>query len=268
MNKHFDINRFRKLFEKELTERIPLILKNCMAVSLSHIGFVLLGVLLSSSPAMSMMSRSSFIMTVSFVVAFMAPFALYKSFNHRKMGIDYITLPASVNEKFLSMILISLVIFPFVIFSTLIVTDTLVAIVRPSLFEYYIFSKESPMTFSISSLADLSVFPLFAFAGNLIFRENKIIKTILSTALIFVIFIAIISILFLYVYDSQLEQIRATTNSVSIQISSLQEMSKMNMFDTYPGLKSVITLLSMVYNIAFPAGALAAAYHKMKTIQY
>ncbi|PKO95860.1 MAG: hypothetical protein CVU12_07930 [Bacteroidetes bacterium HGW-Bacteroidetes-7] len=264
----FNINRFGKLLKKELSERLPIMLKIAVILSISLVGFWLTYIIFKTDPQVSSYGRAVYLFLVTYFTAVMAPFNMYKGFNHHKKGIDYISLPASVQEKFLSMVIISLVAMPLLVFAMVMMTDTAIALINPSVFKGFIFSDTSFLNSSSTSFADLSILPLFCLLGNLLFRGNKVVKTFLSIAGTYIVFILIVAFLFLYVFKDQITEIQGLQLQIKLTVNSLTELYRNEVFEGYPAIKVTIAALAVLYNVGFPVGALTGAYYRMKTIQY
>ncbi|MDP3398319.1 MAG: hypothetical protein Q8S23_04160 [Bacteroidales bacterium] len=268
MKDNFNINRFGKLIKKELSERVPMMVKVAAILSLILVGFWLTYTIFKNDPVVSASARVIYLYIATFFTVVMGPFNMYKGFNHHKKGLDYISLPASVPEKFFSMIIVSLIVMPLVVFGSILATDTLITIINPSVFNGFIFIDPSFLNFSSSSLADIIILPLFCLLGNLLYRGNKVVKTFLTVAGAYIVFIMIVAFLFLYVFKDQMEAVQGMQLQFKLTVENLSELYKNEVFEGYPAIKITIAVLAVLYNIGFPVGALTGAYYRMKTIQY
>ena len=138
MNQYFSINRFWMLFRKEFSERIHTMAKVAIIFSLILVAAWLISILLSmavhSSSIMHVQGRFNYLLSVTVIMVIFSPLILYYRINNRKKGIDYITLPASFNEKFVSMLLNTLIVFPLVIILSILATDLIISTIHPTLF--------------------------------------------------------------------------------------------------------------------------------------
>jgi len=166
------------------------------------------------------------------------------------------------------MVIISLVAMPLLVFAMVMMTDTAIALINPSVFKGFIFSDTSFLNSSSTSFADLSILPLFCLLGNLLFRGNKVVKTFLSIAGTYIVFILIVAFLFLYVFKDQITEIQGLQLQIKLTVNSLTELYRNEVFEGYPAIKVTIAALAVLYNVGFPVGALTGAYYRMKTIQY
>ncbi len=266
MKIYFNISRFGKLLTKELRERLPLITKMGAIMSLLLVGIWITSILFARGYAVPMEVRSTYLYVAVFITALSAPFSMYKNYNHPKKGIDYVALPASIEEKFLSMLLISCVILPLFAFITIVFTDTLISVINPSMFSGLLITDSNFLTKLSSSLTDIIIIPLLCLLGNLLFRGNKAVKTVLAIVGTYIIFTLIIAFLFLYVYKEQISTLQ--NFELQIRADNLYELFRSDYFAPYPGLKISIGFLALLYNFGFPIGALTAAYYRMKKLQY
>lgn len=263
----FNINRFGKLIVKELSERLPMILKVSAVLSLILAGYWLTSLLFNADTTVTTQGRGIYLYLVTYFSAVMGPFNMYKSFNHRKKGLDYISLPASTTEKFASMTIISLIIMPLTVFISVLFTDTLISVVNPSVFNGLLlsnlFSDVSNVSFS-----DIVILPLFCLLGNMLYRGNKIVKSFLTIAAIYIVFTMIVAFLFLYAFKDQMAEIQGLQMQIRLTIDNLTELYRNEVFSNYPLIRFTIAFLAILYNVGFPVGALTGAYYRMKTIQY
>lgn len=266
MNNSFHIKRFGKLFSKELSERAPIILKFCAIVVLLPIALWITLLIFNNTTSISTSGRVMYLVTVTFISAVAAPFNLYKSYNHRKKGLDYVSLPASINEKFLSMTILSMIVMPLITFLSVVATDTLIHTITPSLFEGNIFSDSKLSVTLFNNGSDIVILPAICLFGNLLFRSNKGLKTLLTAATIYTVFIMIVAFIFLVLFKNQIEEINGL--HIDMKINKLSDLTSNSLFDGYPGIKFTIILMSVVYNYIFPVGFMAAAYYRFKTLEY
>ncbi len=265
----FNIKRFARLLGKDLTERAHIIFKVCSILSLLLIAFWLTVLLTKADSPVSSGARMVYLYTSAFITALFAPFALYKNYNHRKKGVDYTTLPASAAEKFTTMFIISLFVMPFAVFAAILGADTLITTLNPSVFDGYIFTDPKFLNFSGSSVSDIVIVPLFCFFGNLLYRNNKILKTSLTIAAVYILIILII-VQLLFIFKEQLELLKLSNSQMQLTVDfdSLKAMYKNNHFDGLPLVKYTILTLDLMFSYIFPAGLIAGAYYRMKNIQY
>lgn len=266
MKNTFDINRFYKLFKKEFKERIPLILKYAAIFSLIH----LTSLLINKNMRVPMDVRLVYISFSVFLTMVMAPFTLYKNYNHSKKGLDYTSLPASVLEKYISMVLMSLIIMPLIILTSILFTDSFIALLSPQNFTGYLLNERF-FDISQKSFGELFILPSMFLFGNLIYRKNKVLKTILSTIGIYLIITMVLSFILLYVFKDQMAVIADAMEGktkFSIDLRNMYDLYNSEFLAGYPGIRFTVGLFALLYSIGLPVGSLAGSYYRMKTIQY
>ncbi len=266
MNNNFQINRFGKLLRKELQERMPFILKVSLILSMIMVGFWLTKLIFSQGTAMYYTTRVAYLQTATYISAMLAPFLLYKGFNHPKKGVDYISLPASIKEKYISMIIISLIVMPAATFIAIVATDTIITLINPSVMNLFLFDSTMLSDLRFTSFANALILPSFCILGNLLFKSNKMIKTALGTGVVYIIFVSLFAYLFLHVYQEQSELIKEM--DIRINSSNFISLFKSEIFEGYPGIRITAILLALTQSVVFPVGALSGAYYRMKTLQY
>jgi len=280
MNQYFSINRFWMLFRKEFSERIPTMTKVAVIFSLILVAGWLLSILLSMTSSMFSMlvkGRFAYLLIVTLVMTIFSPLILYYSTNNRKKGIDYITLPASFNEKFVSMLLNTLIIFPLIVISSILATDLIISTIHPTLVNgSIIFSNEIWSIWNISNISNISDIPidihisvagrislqvitgysLFLFC-NALYRRNKTLKSIISI-LVFYSIIGLISSSITYLaFKGEFEN--------GIIESSMNILSDSDSINKLKQLQLISDIFS--YGV-IPIAALTGAYIKMKRQQY
>lgn len=198
MNNTFDINRFGKYFKYDLFNA-----KNQFGLSLLILGFTpvivfvftqLFSVLFLSEWAGNVVpARVLAIICAVFCTILVFPSKAYGKLTEKKAGSDWILLPASVFEKWLSMIIISVIVLPICLFSLLIVSDTLLALCFPVQYGSTIFSSDAINLFALSIPGEDSISfnasgiiffdwcnNILAFTlGAIVFKKSKVGKTIL-----------------------------------------------------------------------------------------
>ena len=193
MNKIFSFNRFWKYFKYDLVNA-----KSNFGLSLLILGFLplmafiignLLSMLFSGEWApFPGAGFSGFAMGVSFVIsAIILGVKLYGSLTDKKAGSNWIMIPASTFEKFLSMILIVFVVVPVCLAALLLISDLILRI----------FPGYTPITSYIGDVANTLAtngvkvnyiammwcmwgqYALAFLLGAIVFKKAKVGKTIL-----------------------------------------------------------------------------------------
>ncbi|PKP38568.1 MAG: hypothetical protein CVT97_01185 [Bacteroidetes bacterium HGW-Bacteroidetes-14] len=266
MNEFFDINRFFKLVRKEYSERLPVILKIAVIFSLLLIGFWV-SVIVFNGSEVSAQARVLYIYAATFLSMLMAPFNLYKSYNHPKKGIDYIVLPASAMEKFLSMLLNSVIVLPLATFLGVLLADTLIATVNPSLFEGFAIAKLGTLGVVAEKYGEAVIIQLGFIFGNFLFIKNKVFKTLMSAAGLYILFAMVIMLLLTTVFKSDFEALQ--NMNTSIKVESISELGNITGSEGLTSLlKGFYYSVVVIFYVICPVAFLGGTFYKMKTQQY
>lgn len=202
MKEIFDINRFYKTVRNDLNtngRRYFIALLIFMAIMPLYL---LLRFILGGGP-ISINTRIISFVILAFILIFLAPFSLYKDANHRKRGLDFIMLPASGLEKFLSMFLICSIILPVTLIISYLFVDTILVAIPNRFYKDYIFSADLISWDNIRGFLSIILIQSTALCGNMLFRKNKVTKTILSFIAILFVVGALISI---YIYENEIKK--------------------------------------------------------------
>ena len=263
MNDIFSFKRYSKLLTKELKERRIIILKMVGIVSIIVLGIWLTSILLKGDTGVSPSFRFSMMIMILVITMIAAPFNLYKSYNHPKKGIDYALLPASVYEKFFSMLTIVVIITPITILAALMLTDFVLSFITPSVFYGFAFGgKMDEMSFS--SIYNVLMFRWGFIFGNFLFKKSKVTKTISLGIGIYLVLGLIFASTVKSVVFGQVD------NSVnfSMEINNLNDFLSNNSYDEENKIKWLLyTTKAIVYYI-IPVGCLGGTLLKMKNQQY
>lgn len=127
-------------------------------------------------------------------ILMIAPAKIYGSVTDKRFGSSFILIPASTFEKWLSMFLIAIIIVPVVTFLLFVGVDSLMCVIFPVTYGenvmYYInqvlttlAEANPPLPFNIFPLMVIGSFSgvLVYLLGGLIFKKNKVSKTILAS---------------------------------------------------------------------------------------
>lgn len=206
MNNVFDIDRFGNLFAYECRNFLPRI-ANALITYVCII-FSFWAVMVAAQETMSAWLRSGIISFIFGVACAIGPFIVYYNANNRRKGYYYAMIPASTLEKFISMLILCLLVVPFLSYVALTAADYLLYLVSPQgvfgFKEFILFNPlyseniyvdgdvvESGSTF-FGYLLSVSLSMMY----NMVLRSAKIIKAILiSMAVVFAIMIAFIIVI-------------------------------------------------------------------------
>lgn len=200
MKNIINFNRLGKLIKKDLKdnkERILIFVSIMVAVSILK---WLVSFVFSTDIQISAFNRISTINTLVFITMIAMPFRLYHNSNHRMKGIDYATLPVTVTEKYVTMIFISFIVIPLSVLLLTIGFDYLMSLITPSLYSETLFGS-SDIQYYLSwqkigeYLATIFMGTGIVLYGNLLFRTNKVLYTLLSIFIINIIIATIVVVM-------------------------------------------------------------------------
>lgn len=188
MNEVFNIKRLANVLRYDFNLLCERFLKSMLpTIMIIYVILLVVANILSWSGSLEGFRWMSilFIWTVS---CFAAPFRMYYSVTHKTEGLIFATMPASMFEKYVSMLFYSILVMPLLSVSALFLTDTLIASVSgilnlktqgflsPDYIGYLM--TDYQMLFSLLLIISTSI------CGNALFKKNKILKTLLSVLLI------------------------------------------------------------------------------------
>jgi len=259
MNQHFNITRFTKLFKKEFSERISTIITISAIFSIILMIWWLITFLLHLTgdyTSAGSNSRAGYLLGVFIFSVISSPLILYSKTNHRKKGVDYITLPASFNEKFVSMLINSLIVFPILVGATVITADLIISTLSPAIFNGSILFSGSLGNIWNFRLIDTgwSIFSLFTLflLCNAIYRRSKTVKTIFSILLFYLMVSIIIGVLVQILFHQQTDFTLGGPNILALKES----------------IKPFEITVKVLLVYLLPIAAITGSYFKMKNQQY
>lgn len=132
-----------------------------------------------------------FLCILAEVVAIFSPYIIYRDINNRKSGYAYAMLPASTLEKYISMLVISLVIVPATAFAGVFLIDTVLTLLSKigiggfSNFSFVEGIKNGLFSFNMLSNCIVSIlYPVFF---TTLFSKNKILYSIITVTVLVII---------------------------------------------------------------------------------
>ena len=268
MKEFFTINRFFKLVQKESSERFHMMLKISAIFAALLAGYWLSMIVFSTEGEItSAGSRAGYVFFSTLIAMLIAPFNLYKSYNHRKGGIDYALLPASVMEKYGSMLVNCIIFLPLMTFVSVLAVDTIITTITPSLFDGYAISNMNLWDKLSTGFLEAVILQLGFIYCNLLFRKYKVTKTLLATVSVYIVFIMIVVFFVTVVFKEEFKMMEGM--SVNINIANFSDLSQLDQFEGFSSLFKTLYYISqtIIYGI-MPAWFLFGSYHRMKTLQY
>ena len=206
MNNIFNFNRFGKVLVNDLKTKYITKFFTITGIAFFPFVFVLISFFRSDVPVyMEGDLRCLFTFVIGGISMLLAPFIIYGNVNRRKRGTDYIMLPASSFEKYLSMLLVCIVVVPVTAIAACFAVDAVAATIFPSVIRgYSIKWFNSYFDWDICLIAVL--YSSATILGNLTFRKHKIIATACIGFIVAVIsFTIAASAMYNYALDSILE---------------------------------------------------------------
>ncbi len=260
MSNVFNINRFGNILAKELKEYYSKYGISILSILGAYVIYWLIVLLFGDAQMPS--DRASFFMLLFLVAIYLAPLKLYGDVNNNNSGIFYAMTPASTLEKFISMLINTLIVTPIVFILLFSALDGLLTLIS--------FGGKGFQEFSLSTLVfnrtmiyyvvgtTLSV-SYFIF-GNLFFKRHKGAKTILSAFAINFVLIIIAGLFINYVIPIQ-----------SIFVDGKESISIFSQEDLIPYREMLTTLGEVLLNLylyGLPVVLLLLSYFRLKTIKY
>jgi hypothetical protein len=196
------------------------------------------------------------------ICTLIAPFQLYKRFNHKIYGVNYFMLPASQTEKWLSMLFYCVIVTPVV----LILTITLIDL---CLYPFYPWAEKSlwfnspDFKFSsdqvklVDAIMTFIAFQSLVLLGNIWFQRAKMQKTIAAIIVLFVV-----HLIFMLILTKLFGEIKFANGSSGIGLS--MSFTARNMLG-FPKVWGVVSMI-ISYLIA-PIGLWIVSFMKMKEQQ-
>ncbi|MEG0519329.1 MAG: hypothetical protein RR555_10770 [Bacteroidales bacterium] len=186
MNEIFSYTRFGKLLKSDIVRYLPKYYGG-MLIFLALLPATWVFKSFFNGSPMDAESRLTTFGIFLFFATFLAPFRIYGSTNHKKWGVDFTMLPASAFEKFLSMFLISTILIPIVFFLASYLIDIILTTIPTGAYYQYITLSDIFTATNLAFFGECILFASFALLGNMLFKKNKLSKTLLSLFALLVI---------------------------------------------------------------------------------
>ncbi|MBO4308112.1 MAG: hypothetical protein J5848_07375 [Bacteroidales bacterium] len=195
--KNFELNRFKKVVVRDFHNTYSLFGMSMLIIMLIP-AFVWLMGLAVNDDVVEVWNRRNFISLAVYITAAISSMKIYNSCNLVGKGNYFALLPASLCEKFTSMVLYSFVVCPLVVFAGSVAVDTILTLLPFGPYKEFLWQLPDWMKsigdntfifptsiggYVLSALNIFAVAALFMLA-NTIFKKNKFIKTILWLMLI------------------------------------------------------------------------------------
>ena len=278
MNKVFDIKRFGKYLTYDLNNALGNYGISALVIGLLPLIMLVFSVIFSliitgEAVVLPHTVKLALFGITALVVILSAPTKLYGSLTERRAGTDWLMLPASSFEKFLSMAIMLCIVLPLVVFGLFVVCDLLLGWIVPAYGESLF--KTFKDTISFAGLADLedisivsptgggtlasvfmgwcaSVLPFGL--GAICFKKGKAAKTILCIFALEILFSFLIVILFKGGYESGFEYGQRMADFFGNMTAEKAQFW-------------VNFLINLMY-VVIVGGLLTAIYFRIKTIKH
>jgi len=194
MKNIFDGKRFMSLLQKEAYDLRPQYLKLILIITCTFLVAFLLTAFLETSFKAFAAARYSISGVFLWGTILLAPFLLYKRYNHKIYGVNYFMLPASQLEKWLSM-------FFYCVIVTFVVTILTITMIDLCLYPFFPWNEKSLwITFSevsfhnyfnsknvLEALMFYLAFQSLCFLGNIWFQRAKIQKAVAAIIILLIV---------------------------------------------------------------------------------
>ena len=219
MNDVFDIKRFGKYFLYDLNNARGNFAVSAITIALLPLILMvfntIFGLLFSGEVPMIPVPVKVTIMLCAFLICVLsAPVKLYGSVTERRYGSDWLMLPASSFEKFLSMAIMLCIVLPVVVFGLFSICDLLLSWILPGTYGAYVDAAMSdsdsllvvtPTSLSLAGWLGWCAAVLPFGLGAICFKKGKSAKTILVIIGVDVILTTLMVLLLKGGYDSGFE---------------------------------------------------------------
>jgi len=256
MKNIFNGKRFTMVVKKDARDLFDQYFKLIIILTCTSLAFFLLFAFFGKNFTDYEKTRSGINGIFVCVATLLAPFQLYKRFNHKIYGVNYFMLPASQAEKWLSMFFHCVIATPIVVILSITLIDLCLYPFYPwAEKSLWITSFDSGINFSRTTLGGFMTFFIvqsFCFLGNIWFQRAKIQKTVVAIVILLVahaIFMLILWKLFGAINY-------ATGPSTSLTIEDMMGFSK---------IWGIISM-TIIYLVA-PVGLWIVSFIKMKEQQ-
>lgn len=266
MNNTFNPARFGKYFLHDLRNAknnywLALLITGCAPV-LGFICYRTIFLLTGGVATPSVSTQISVMITALFAILLTFPVKVYGDLTEKKTGSEWLMIPASSFEKWLSMILISCVVLPVCFYILLFGTDAILAALFPSSWPAAAFGKvvslkglvteETEGLFKTDGIlllfAEWPESILVFLLGAICFKKGKVGKTILVFFLFWMIVSGLVTLFGLW-------------TDFNIEVTSFTDADAVRILNK---MRVIIWTLLAVYTAALMAGV----YARIKTLKH
>ena len=271
MNKIFSLKRFGRYFTFDLKNAVNnfglLLLIMCCLPVILLIGRVLLSIIFGGGESIpSLPERISLFSIALLIMMITSPVKLYGGLTEKKYGSSWLLIPASRLEKFISMLLICLIVVPVAYLIVYLGVDGILSLLIKD-YSPAIIGSDAMKTFmsfhipedipfemvggsSLYFFGSMAATILVFLLGGLCFKKGKVGKTILALFIIMMVVGIITFIIF----------VKSPEHFESL-------MERADVMDP-ERIASSISIWSWILNILFFGGLGTAIYFRLKTLKH
>jgi hypothetical protein len=270
MNNIFNYKRFAAITAKEVREYFPNYGVSIISVLGVYLLFLVLPLLVGGS--VSTLSRLNMIPMMIAIIMFVAPSKLYGTVNHSSKGLNYVLLPVSTLEKTLSMFFINALFTTLIMTAGLLILDTVVYLVMPLRLNEMLFTANNMGILGIE-LVSLVVIQSWFVLGNMLFKNQKVAKTILSLLGL----VVLIGLLFLLIFhtigyeqvslffEEQFSDMELNIDGTKVRIFGMGNMREV--VKDLPIFRKIMTIQYILWAVIV-LGCWTGTYRLIKTRKY
>ena len=271
MNKIFSIKRFGRYFTFDLKNAVNnfglLLLIMCCLPVILLIGSVLLSIIFGGGVSIpSLPERISLFSIALLIMMITSPVKLYGGLTDKKYGSSWLLIPASRVEKFISMLLICLIVVPVAYLIVYLGVDGILSLLIKD-YSPAIIGSDAMKTFmsfhipedipfemvggsSLYFFGSMAATILVFLLGGLCFKKGKVGKTILALFIIMMV-VGIITFIIFVKSPEHFESLMERADSMDPE-----------------RIASSISTWSWILNILFFGGLGTAIYFRLKTLKH
>lgn len=271
MNKIFSLKRFGRYFTFDLKNAVNnfglLLLIMCCLPVILLIGSVLLSIIFGGGVSIpSLPERISLFSIALLIMMIVSPVKLYGGLTEKKYGSSWLLIPASRLEKFISMLLICLIVVPVAYLIVYLGVDGILSLLIKD-YSPAIIGSDAMKTFmsfhipedipfemvggsSLYFFGSMAATILVFLLGGLCFKKGKVGKTILALFIIMMV-VGIITFIIFVKSPEHFESL--------IERADVMDPER---------IASSISIWSWILNILFFGGLGTAIYFRLKTLKH
>lgn len=266
MNNIFDFKRFGHYFVYDVRRSVSRFGTNVLVMGLVPVilfmAYEVFSLVLGYGFShMALGYKLAGVVVAPMVICMLAPAKIYGKITDRRFGSEYLMLPASTLEKWISMVLMVCIVLPVSLVVIMLASDTLLGLCFPNHYgTAALFAGNLNLTgrnvvdgvninFLMIVIMNWCENVLVFTLGAICFRKSKVAKTILAYFLACLVFGMLFSIPF---------------GTMSVDTEHLME--KLSIYDGSALLSWVNAFLNVFYAVIF-CGLLGAIYYRIRTIK-